>query len=128
MKVCSYPCRLVVLVSKANMLSARTTSLASYIPTRMLFSSDSSSGLLLTLVLLHEMILGEKSQWWGYLQSLPKVDGLWGVYLPSMIAKKSQEWTWLEQTEVGRMVKRADADPEGRIEGLGLSFVSRSFC
>lgn len=113
----------VTLVPKSTLLSVRTSSLAPYIPTAMLFSSDATSGLLLALVLLHELLLGEKGPWWGYLQSLPRENGLWGVQLPYRLPRDSTEWKMMEHTEAGRMVKRAEADPMGRIEGLGMSLV-----
>ena len=109
---------------KATLLSARTTSLAPHLPAKMLFSSDSTSGLLLALVLLHELLLGENGPWWGYLQSLPRAKGKWGVPLPLSWPRDSEEWRWIRGTEAGRMVRRAEADPMGRIEGLGMSVVS----
>jgi hypothetical protein len=89
----------------------------------MLFSSDATSGMLLALVLLHELLLGEDGPWWGYLQSLPRENGLWGLKLPYSFSRESVEWRIMAQSEAGRMVKRAEADPMGRIEGLGMSLV-----
>lgn len=114
---------IVTLVPKSTLLSIRTSSLAPHIPKAMLFSSDATSGLLMALVLLHELLLGEEGPWWGYLQSLPRENGLWGVQLPYSLPRGSAEWRLMEHTEVGRMVKRAEADPMGRIEGLGMSLV-----
>jgi hypothetical protein len=113
----------VTLVPKSTLLSVRTSSLAPHIPTTMLFSSDATSGMLLALVLLHELLLGEQGSWWGYLQSLPRENGLWGVQLPYILSRESAGWRLMEHLEAGRMVKRAEADPMGRIEGLGLSLV-----
>jgi hypothetical protein len=117
--------QVVVLVSKANMLSVRTTSLAPHIPNEMLYSSDASSGLLLALILQHELMLGERGPWWGYLQSLPKTGGRWGVDLPMFKPKNEDEhWSWFNATETGRMLQRAESDPTGAIEGLGMCSVS----
>lgn len=115
---------IVVLVPKSSLLSIRTTSLNPHIPTNLIFSREATSGTLLTLILLHEMMLGKMGPWWGYLQSLPCNNGHWGIPLPMSLKKDSKEWKFVSQSEAGRMIKRAEADPMGRIEGFGMSLVS----
>lgn len=115
---------IVVLVPKSTLLSVRTTSLKSYIPPELIFSREATSGTLLTLILLHEFLLGKEGPWWGYLQSLPRNDGHWGVQLPLFLKKDSKEWNFISRLETGRMIKRAEAHLLERIEGLGMSLVS----
>lgn len=128
-----------MLVPKTTIFSARTASIAPFLPADILFTASSTAGLLLALVLLHEYLLGPQGPWWGYLQSLPH--GLafpprheqsrgpaagsdaWGVPIPLLWSRKSQEWSWIDGTEAGRMVLRAASDPAGKIEGLGMSLV-----
>lgn len=118
----------MVLVPKNTIFSARTTSLPGVLEPSQLFSSDASAGLLLTTILLHEFLLGDSGPWWGYLQSLPcstnEQQFSWGIALPLAWSVDSPEWKAIQHTETGRMVKRAESDPQGRLEGLGMSLVS----
>jgi hypothetical protein len=56
----------------------------------------------LTLAVVHETLLGKKSRWWGYLQSLvldvPPLAGFWS----------SGTRDWLRGTEVERMLNQAE--------------------
>ena len=138
-----------MLTPKRAILSARTSSIAPHLPANILFTSNSTAGLLLALVLLHEYLLGTAGPWWDYLQSLPHalafpaaprrageeappqlrqmpgVPGSWGVPIPLLWPAHSEEWRWIAGAESARMVQRANADPHGKIEGNGMSLVSR---
>lgn len=120
------------------MLSPRTSSLSKHIPPDLLFSHDAAAGLLLTLVLTHEYLLGPLGPWWDYLQSMPRqrlVQGSngsdnrrWGVPLPIAWTPISEEWKWIAGSEAGRIVQRTRDDPVGCIEGIGMSIARlRSF-
>lgn len=135
----------VVMTPKQAILSARTSSIAPHLPANILFTSNSTAGLLLALVLLHEYLLGTEGSWWDYLQSLPHalafpparggdlepqplrqmpgVPGSWGVPIPLLWPESSEEWRWIAGAESARMVQRASADPRGKIEGNGMSLV-----
>lgn len=120
----------MTLVPKSAILSARTTTLAPYLPPAILFHPDSSSGLLLSLIVLHELLVGAQGPWWGFIQSFPRLRGgdnggrdghRWGIPLPLAWARESSQWAWLRGTEAGRIVERAERDPAGLIEGMGMS-------
>ncbi|PWN39393.1 hypothetical protein IE81DRAFT_31604 [Ceraceosorus guamensis] len=144
-----WPRQVVVLTPKSAILSPRNSSLAKHIPSEDYFNSDSSAGLLLSLVLLHEYLLGGESDWSGYLGSLPHgmafpsspcssathAQGAaslrkpepfsdsedWGVPIPLLWPKESEEWSWIRNTEAGRIVERVSKDPAGSLEGMGMS-------
>ncbi|CEH17215.1 N-methyltransferase [Ceraceosorus bombacis] len=144
-----WPRQVVVLTPKSAILSPRNSSLAKHIPSENFFNSDSSAGLLLSLVLLHEYLLGGESDWSGYLGSLPHgmafpsspcssathAQGAaslrkpesssdsedWGVPIPLLWPKESEEWSWIRNTEAGRIVERVSKDPAGSLEGMGMS-------
>lgn len=120
----------MTLVPKSAILSARTTTLAPHLPPAILFHPDSSSGLLLSLIVLHELLVGARGPWWGFIQSFPRLQGgdsggrdsrRWGIPLPLAWARESGQWAWLRGTEAGRIVERAERDRAGLIEGLGMS-------
>lgn len=114
---------------KSTILSCRTGSLSSFLSASRLFDADASAGLQLATILLNEFLQGYNGPWWGYLQSLPRqrqrTNGQlhWGLPLPLNWSKSSPEWQWIQHAETGRMVKRVEDDPQGRIEGIGMSLV-----
>jgi hypothetical protein len=69
----------------------------------------------LALVVLHEIRLREASEFWGYLQSLPR-----DVDLPLFWPEESDEKLWLQGTEAGRDLLRKEK------EGMGLVSASAS--
>ncbi|MCO5565341.1 hypothetical protein L7F22_019014 [Adiantum nelumboides] len=122
--------QVLVLVPKRTILSAKTSSLSALIDDDLLFSHDAAAGLLLSVILLHEFLLGDRGPWWGYLQSMPKSkrqkdEGSirWGISLPMHWREESENvcWHWIEHCESGRMVKRTSDDPSGLLEGIGMS-------
>ena len=62
----------VCQVPKESLLSVRTASLPRLLPDSNLGVGSSHTILYLALCLLHELRLGEGSEFWGYLQSLPR--------------------------------------------------------
>ncbi|PWN31269.1 SET domain-containing protein [Meira miltonrushii] len=117
--------QILVLVPKQTILSAKTSSLSALIKGDLLFNHDAAAGLLLSTVLLHEFLLGEQGPWWGYLQSMPKSrpQKEWGISLPMHWKEESENecWRWIEHCESGRMIKRTNDDPNGLLEGIGMS-------
>lgn len=117
----------LMLVPKTAILSPKSSSILPFIEAHQLYSSDATSGLYLSLTLLHEFLIGPSGAWWGYLQSLPQVqcnsgaDFRWGVSLPLHWDQDGVNWKWIEGTEAARIVQRANDDPTGHNEGFSMS-------
>jgi hypothetical protein len=108
----------VLSVPKTAILSARTTSLK--LPRELVDPIPSSNWAktattnltvpTLALILLHEIRLGEKGRYWGYVQSLPRSVG----GLPIFWDEDGEGRRWLRGTDAERdLVKRNES-------GMGL--------
>lgn len=80
----------VAKIPKSSVLSVHAATCAN-----ILDDENLGGGVALTIAVLHEKQLGEKSRWWGYLQSLPpKVD------LPVLWPTDSQAFQYLKGTDL----------------------------
>lgn len=111
-----HPPTVIGIISKSVILSPRTSALSYYFTRKdwsFFFSPQATCGLLLSTCLLYEVLLGAKSRWYGYIQSLPSarfVHGqtTLGISLPLEWRKDSLAWRTIEHCEAGRLIQRAE--------------------
>ncbi|KAH9939052.1 SET domain-containing protein, partial [Epithele typhae] len=99
----------VATIPKAAILSVRTSSLTSHIAW---VPYGHGATLALSFALYSEMIIGDQSRWYGYLQSLPSdivpIARLWAHREAFADDDTQQAMRWLERTEVQHELNDAE--------------------